>query len=324
MPRDGDFTAEDVAALRPVTPSVTGLSELIKLGVSARRASLDALEKSENMAFEARRAQDADPSLLLAHNEDHTASKRLENESDALMKRSDAILDFAPAVRPTSVDDAVALVGLALDHAYAADSDGDEGSARTSIAKCLSSIASALPILAQTISAEARDFSICASDDRPDIQDLTKWRPELAIRLGCTESSTPAENPSSNVGLIKGHFRAWVAAREEWARLLITDDPEGNGETPEILAAQDREDAAQRAIMAIEPTTPAAIAIYAALLWDHVADDLRALETDENGRPVSMESHLAAAIWRAATGQQTAPPNGSMSNAAEAWPDVLA
>lgn len=152
--------------------------------------------------------------------------------------------------------------------------------------------------------------------------EITRRRLMAALPLAATALATmPATADPADP--ILAHFREWATARELWARLLITDDPDGNAETPEILAAEDREDAARHAIMAIEPTTPAAVAVYAALLWDHIGNrgDLREAIP---GSPHGLESRLTAAIWRCATGCQTAPPEGDMANLGEAWPEIAA
>lgn len=109
-------------------------------------------------------------------------------------------------------------------------------------------------------------------------------------------------------------YRAWVAARIEWYRqvdILGT----GNSDSPECLAAQDREHVAFLEMLEVTPTTLMGIAALTNVLWDHEGPCAREDTPQFEEECEARTSRLLRGIWRASTGLDGLPLSGRFRDA---------
>ncbi|MBI6628318.1 hypothetical protein [Pontibaca salina] len=109
-------------------------------------------------------------------------------------------------------------------------------------------------------------------------------------------------------------YRQWVDARKEW--YLYADLP-GNGDwdMPESMAAQAKEDDAFWAMIEMTPTSTEGIAALSHVLWDLEGPSVVPEHKEYAERANEPHRKLMRAIWRAASGQNSLPPDCKMEQA---------
>lgn len=105
-------------------------------------------------------------------------------------------------------------------------------------------------------------------------------------------------------------YQEWRAARAEWFRHY--DLPgNGNWDSPESMAAANRETRAFYAMADMTPVSMEGIALLACVLWD--AEGPASLNDDVYAEECrTPKNRLIASIWRAASGQSGLPPRKVM------------
>lgn len=100
-------------------------------------------------------------------------------------------------------------------------------------------------------------------------------------------------------------YSEWLDARRTWRELA---DLPGNEhwDDPRSLAAEARENAAEKAMLSLNPTSLEGIAALAALAWVYVSPGVRDPEEFAE-RAECLECRTVMAIWKACTGKEGYP-----------------
>ncbi|NDV52154.1 hypothetical protein [Salipiger sp. PrR003] len=103
------------------------------------------------------------------------------------------------------------------------------------------------------------------------------------------------------------HYRAWLAAREDWRRASMVPGNE-DFDSPESLDADEREFAAEDRMLDTVPTSKEGLAAVAHLMWVHLGP--AALKGSENYEDQfnALPARMARAIWAFATDGAPMPP----------------
>lgn len=116
-----------------------------------------------------------------------------------------------------------------------------------------------------------------------------------------------AHAPTSDEDPILPLYREWWASRLHWNELVEMD---ASWESPEVKAAEAREDAAFLAIIEMTPSTLEGIAAMAHVLFqDYGPQTRRDLEAEYLVESEWPQNKMIAAIWRAASKKQGLPPH---------------
>lgn len=118
-------------------------------------------------------------------------------------------------------------------------------------------------------------------------------------------ASIPSTGATSTDPVIP-HYRDWCRANSEWLRLSYLPGNE-DWEWPESLAAEAREEAALRSILAHTPTTLEGIAACTHAAWSFIGPASAPWSPDFQDELELPQLQLLAAIWRAAGGEGQYP-----------------
>ena len=136
---------------------------------------------------------------------------------------------------------------------------------------------------------------VCANSPTMSRRTLLTALPASGVALAMPPAAQ-ADQPDPIVPI----YHEWLAARREW-RALADLDGNGNFDDPRSLAAQERENAAEQAMLTLKPTSLEGIGALAALAWVYVCPG--ATDSDEFAQQAQTNDCRAViALWNAKSG----------------------
>ena len=127
-----------------------------------------------------------------------------------------------------------------------------------------------------------------------DRRTLLAALPASTLALAPAASSTPSDP-------ILEHYREWLDARAECKRLIYAPGNEDLN-SPELKAAEAREDAALDAMIELTPTTKEGMAAFLHIVWYFEVQEAER-QLPEYAEQVEDPMHKAIlGLWRATTG----------------------